>query len=72
MNINFYKKYYGLLLSTIDLIALYLSLLLIVIFRFQGQMSSEVINDHLIAFSPLILLSIFLYFINNLYDYGFN
>jgi len=71
MNINFYKKYYGLLLSTIDLIALYLSLLLIVIFRFQGQMSSEVINDHLIAFSPLILLSIFLYFINNLYDYGF-
>jgi hypothetical protein len=71
MNINFYKKYYGILLSTVDLIIFYLSLLLIIIFRFQGRMSSEVINDHLIAFSPLILLSIFLYFINNLYDYGF-
>ncbi len=70
MNINFYKKYYGILLSTIDIIIFYLSLLLIIIFRFDN-INRIIINDHLIAFSPLIFLSIFLYFINNLYDYGF-
>ncbi len=71
MNIGFYKKYYGLLLSTLDLIVLYLSLLLVIIFRFYGNLDQIIINDHLIAFTPLILLTIFIYFINNLYDYGF-
>jgi len=71
MNINFYKKYYGLLLSALDLIVLYLSLLLVIIFRFYGNLDQIIISDHLIAFTPLILLTIFVYFINNLYDYGF-
>jgi len=71
MNINFYKKYYGIFLLIIDLVIFYLSLLLIILFRFQNQLNSKIINDHLIAFSPLIFLTIFLYFINNLYDYGF-
>lgn len=71
MNVNFYKKYYGLLLSTLDLIVLYLSLFLVVIFRFYNNMTHAVIYDHLIAFTPLIIITIFVYFINNLYDYGF-
>jgi exopolysaccharide biosynthesis polyprenyl glycosylphosphotransferase len=71
MNINFYKKYYGFFLSIIDLIIFYLSLLIVVVLRFQNNFSSQIIFDHLFAFTPLIILSIFLYFINNLYDYGF-
>ncbi len=71
MGINFYKKYYGVLLSTIDIVLFYLSLLLVIAFRFQNKITAEVITDHLFAFTPLILLTIFLYFINNLYEYGF-
>ncbi|MDD3156339.1 MAG: hypothetical protein PHP14_02915 [Candidatus Pacebacteria bacterium] len=71
MSINFYKKYYGLFLLIIDLIIFYLSLLLVVAFRFQNNISEQIVFDHLIAFTPLIALSMFLYFINNLYDYGF-
>ncbi|MFA5230771.1 MAG: hypothetical protein WC422_05495, partial [Candidatus Paceibacterota bacterium] len=52
-------------------IVLYLSLFLVVIFRFYNNMTHAVIYDHLIAFTPLIIITIFVYFINNLYDYGF-
>jgi hypothetical protein len=71
MEVNIYKKYYGLLLAIIDIVIFYLSLFLIVIFRFPNDLIGKVINDHLIAFTPIIVLSIFLYFINNFYEYGF-
>jgi len=71
MKVSFYKKYYGLLLAIIDLAIFYFSLLLIILFRFQTNFSNQILKDHLIAFTPLILLSVFLYFINNFYEYGF-
>ena len=71
MKVNIYQKYYGLLLAIIDIVIFYCSLLLIILFRFQDNFSGKILNDHLISFTPLILLSIFLYFINNFYEYGF-
>ena len=71
MKVSLYKKYYGLLLAIIDIVIFYCSLLLIILFRFQTNFSNRILSDHLIAFTPLILLSVFLYFINNFYEYGF-
>lgn len=72
MDTNIQKKYYGFLLTIIDLSIFYISLILIVYLRFLNNFSHEILSLHIYSFTPIILLSVFMYFVNNLYEPNLN
>ncbi len=65
------NKYYGIMLSIIDIAIFYICLILIVKVRFSVNATLDIFWLHLITFSPLILLNVFLLFVNNLYETTF-
>ena len=69
MKINFYKKCFAILSIILDIAISYLCLYLVVLLRFQSNFTLSIFKSHLIVFTPLIIFTIFLYFLNNLYDY---
>lgn len=66
-----YKKYFALISIFCDLTILYFLLYLIVRLRFGTGFNPSIWHSHLFAFTPVIFLTLLLYFLNNLYEYSF-